>query len=202
MRSRCETLRERALRTGLNGKAALPWRIHCRSCPNCRKELYLLETLERQAVNERRHLGRSELAALLATAQEQHKSPRPLQSVRAWSLRLACLCVLIVAASKFNRNVTHDPISASGHERLASAPSSNARHMPLAPANIRSASQKKSNPPDTNIFSWPSTFSSEDDIQKRLSMLRHQVNVRRRVLIKITDSEYREDADDILPGFK
>lgn len=91
----CDEIREQAFRDGLDSPAAAEWRAHCRSCPDCRTELFILENLERQASEERQHLGRDEVAKLLATARsyQRERTPNP---VLVWGLRAACVTALLL----------------------------------------------------------------------------------------------------------
>jgi hypothetical protein len=95
MKPKCEEIRERAFRDGLGSPAAAEWRNHCRSCPDCRTELFILEHLERQASEERQHLGRDEVQKLLDTARTRHH-PRRANPILVWGLRAACLVGLLV----------------------------------------------------------------------------------------------------------
>lgn len=99
MRSRCDRLREKALTDGAQSPNGRAWRIHARSCPKCRTELFVLETLESQARSERQHLGRDEVARLMEAARVQARQ-RPYQfSPLGWSLRVACIFVVCLGAS-------------------------------------------------------------------------------------------------------
>jgi len=75
MKPTCDKIGERAFCDGLDSPAAAEWRAHCRVCPDCRTKLFILENLERQASEERQHLGRDEGQKLLKTARSQrHKT--------------------------------------------------------------------------------------------------------------------------------
>lgn len=91
----CDEIREQAFRDGLDSPAAAEWRAHCRSCPDCRTELFILENLERQASEERQHLGRDEVAKLLATARSYQRERTP-NLVLVWGLRAACVTALLL----------------------------------------------------------------------------------------------------------
>lgn len=98
MKPNCDEIRERAFRDGLDSRAAAEWRAHCRSCPDCRTELFILENLERQAVEERQHLGRDEVAKLLASARSYQRERAP-NRVLVWGLRAACVSALLLLAA-------------------------------------------------------------------------------------------------------
>ncbi len=98
MKPNCDEIRERAFRDGLDSRAAAEWRAHCRSCPDCRTELFILENLERQAIEERQHLGRDEVAKLLASARVYQRERAP-NRVLAWGLRAACVSALLLVAA-------------------------------------------------------------------------------------------------------
>lgn len=97
MKPTCDEIRERAFRDGLDSRAAAEWRAHCRSCPDCRTELFILENLERQAAEERQHLGRQEVAQLLASARNCRREPQP-NRLLVWGLRAACVAGLLLIA--------------------------------------------------------------------------------------------------------
>jgi len=98
MKPKCDQIRERAFRDGLDSPAAAEWRAHCRSCPDCRTEIFILENLERQAAEERQHLGRDEVEKLLATARS-HKNRRRPNHVLIWGMRAACFLALLVVGA-------------------------------------------------------------------------------------------------------
>jgi hypothetical protein len=100
MKPKCEEIRERAFRDGLGSPAAAEWRSHCRSCPDCRTELFILEHLERQASEERQHLGRDEVQKLLDTARSQHHR-RTANPILVWGLRAACIAGLLAVGASF-----------------------------------------------------------------------------------------------------
>jgi hypothetical protein len=99
MKPNCDEIRERAFRDGLDSRAAAEWRAHCRSCPDCRTELFILENLERQAIEERQHLGRDEVAKLLASARNYQRRERTPNRVLVWGLRAACVSALLLVAT-------------------------------------------------------------------------------------------------------
>jgi hypothetical protein len=97
MKRRCKKLREKAVRDGLQSRAGAAWRIHGRSCRDCRTELFVLETLQGQASKERRHLPRKEVAQLIDAARRTHLSRRRRwEPVWSWSWRLAALSTLVL----------------------------------------------------------------------------------------------------------
>ena len=95
MKPKCEQIRERAFRDGLDSPAAAEWRAHCRSCPDCRTELFILDNLERQAAESRQHLGREEVAKLLETARRRERAAAPELRVGLGALRAACFLALL-----------------------------------------------------------------------------------------------------------
>jgi len=192
MRSDCEKLREQALNEGLNGKAALAWRVHCRTCPDCRTELYVLETLQRQAVRERQdyHLSRREVAALLETAREYSRHRSPLALAWTWSLRLACAVFAVLMAAQF---FSGSPDAAAPHrssfvvqapaEATLAAPTAATPRSPPVPA-ARAV-------PLSRILPWPEALPI-GTVEWRLQTLRRQVSVRREALLELMDRDLGE----------
>lgn len=112
MKPKCDEIRERAFRDGLDSPAAAEWRAHCRSCQDCRTELFILENLERQACQDRQHLGREEVEKLLATARS-YKRERRSNPVLVWGLRAACAAALLLVGAglfpgEFAANLRHN----------------------------------------------------------------------------------------------
>jgi hypothetical protein len=94
MKRNCDKLRERALQAGTDSPQAAAWRVHCRSCPDCQTEFFLLEALQRQSRSQRQHLGRRELSELLDVARQSQERRRRVAPVKAWLWRAASLCLL------------------------------------------------------------------------------------------------------------
>ncbi len=102
MSRRCDKLRESALNDGMASPAARLWRSHARSCSDCRTELFVLDTLQRQALEQRQHIGRRETAMLLQTAQHQFESKHySRKALFAWPLRVAFLITFFFAVGHF-----------------------------------------------------------------------------------------------------
>ncbi|MCK5804909.1 MAG: hypothetical protein KAI66_18880 [Lentisphaeria bacterium] len=104
MQSRCEQLRERTLRDGLDSTSAQVWRIHARSCEACRTELFIIESLKSQSLEDKQHIARTDYEVLLKVA-EEHCAGRRKRSERAnplliWSLRVACVCLVASIAAR------------------------------------------------------------------------------------------------------
>lgn len=113
MNRNCDKLRERALQAGMESAEAAAWRIHCRHCPDCRTELFLLETLQRQARCERQHLGKRELSELLEVARRSYDRRRRTAPVKAWLWRAASVCLLAGVAWHAGR-LGRPPVPAEG----------------------------------------------------------------------------------------
>jgi len=109
MSSRCEQLREAALDEGLDSRAGLLWRVHARSCEDCRTELEILEALQRQAINERCHLGRDEVRLLLSQVREmqQQRKRRPYGVRLALGAAACVVFLLAVGVVDFLNNSTN-----------------------------------------------------------------------------------------------
>ena len=76
MSRKCDVLREKAMRGGEGSPAEAAWKHHSRECPDCHAEIYVLETLRRQALNERMHLPRKDMAMLVDVVRQQYHQPR------------------------------------------------------------------------------------------------------------------------------
>lgn len=184
MRRTCEELREAALDGGLSSKASLAWRKHARSCPCCRTELHILDTLQRQALDERHHLGRREVAALLRSAQEDRAVRHPLAAVWTWSLRLACLCLVFLVLAELrpgggrSAHARADGAPAPGPTLAASAlPAAKDSHA-LSPAE-RTASE---------TMAWP-VPPEDNGISKRLRELRRRIESRHGTLLELIERD-------------
>jgi hypothetical protein len=94
MKRNCDKLREKALQAGMDSSHAAAWRVHCRSCPDCQTELFLLEALQRQSRSVRQHLGKRELSELLEVARQSHARRRRAAPLKAWLWRAASVCLL------------------------------------------------------------------------------------------------------------
>ena len=199
MRSRCEQLRERALNEGLGSRSALAWRVHCRSCANCRTELYVLETLERQAVQERRHIGRRELADLLRVAQDR-QAAKPPQSLN-WVLRFACVGLFIMVATELHRQRrgAGQLSSASLHvaSPAASAPSEQyaAAALPTSPASPAVQTVPAAPGTPTAAVAGPPQLGN-GMLEQRIYELRRRVRNRRRTLLDLMEQDLGDGIRD------
>jgi hypothetical protein len=123
MSRKCDILRERAMRGGEGSTAESAWKRHGRECPDCRAEIYVLETLKRQALNERMHLPRKDMAMLVDVVRQHY---RPLRESRdgflhaTWSLswKAAALALLVfsllqVIPGEWAANVTRDSVASA-----------------------------------------------------------------------------------------
>lgn len=190
MNSRCDRLRERALSDGLDSRASLAWRVHCRSCENCRTELFILETLERQAVSERNHLGRREVALLMARVRELNETKRPASSFWVWGVRAASVAAIVFVVGILPRPNTVDfpgmegALASAGRQQATAAvtPSSSIE----APAGVTGAASgaaaASALPPGTSC-------------QRRIRELRQRINARRDNLLKLLEHELGDSCD-------
>ncbi|NMA47747.1 MAG: hypothetical protein GX945_14420 [Lentisphaerae bacterium] len=100
MSRKCDILREKAMRGGEGSPAEAAWKRHGRECPDCHAEIYVLDTLRRQALNERMHLPRKDMAMLVDVVRQQYRQPREERSGfwhTTWQLswKAAALAVLV-----------------------------------------------------------------------------------------------------------
>ena len=194
MRRKCEELRDRALCEGLSSRSALAWRTHCRDCPSCRTELFVLQTLQRQAVSERCHLGRREMLSLLRTARTQRRRRKPVEVVWTWSLRLACLVMVLLVAAEFNRasgrnsaNRRNGPRTPLARRAATMAMTSSAADSasPASAANIASLERETIS---AEALAWPSSRRNRG-VTSRLCDLRRRVDTQRERLLELLERD-------------
>ena len=106
MRNRCQKLRDEALAHGLDKKAGEIWKIHSRTCTECRTELFILESLEQQERDDRQHLASGEIAILLEAVEENSykkhpKSNKTFKTVINWGSKIAAIFVIAFSVSHF-----------------------------------------------------------------------------------------------------
>ena len=183
MRSRCDKLRELALRDGIESSRGSAWRLHCRSCENCRTELYILETLQRQAVQERTHLGRREVAVLLEQVRHHQAGKDRPPPFRTWAFRLACLWAAAACVAFFSsRTDSFGPDTGGGPGAAASGDRSGVSLAVARPAFSQPAGEEQS------------IASPGSSLDSRLRQLRRRVMHRRESLQQLMDDEF--DLDD------
>ena len=193
MRSRCDKLRELALKDGIDSSRGSAWRLHCRSCESCRTELYILETLQRQAVRERTHLGRREVAVLLEQVRHHQADKDRAPPLRTWAFRFACLWAAAACVAFLSSHT--DFFSPQAGNRAGAAASQARSGISLAvnanPAFGQPAGEEKS------------LASPESSLDSRLRQLRRRVMRRRESLQQLIEDEFhlhdttREDVWDL-----
>ncbi len=184
MSNRCEQLRSKAIAAGLSSKDAMIWRVHCKSCENCRTELFILETLQRQSTEEHRHLPSGQVARLLREVKN-----RGIRSRRRSGLRIAANVV-------FALFVTASAVAVlSGN---SDAPLPTRTIVPQASGESATAGWRGS---AAALFSqFPIRFSrnlnepakelpAADVVQEKLDSLRARVNMRREDLSDLCESD-------------
>ena len=198
MGRRCEELRQKALTAGLDSKAALAWRVHCRSCPDCRTELFVLETLERQAMQERRHLKRSEITRLLQAAHDRRipeKTP-PL----TWALRGACAVLVMLVLFEFvprdsYRTVTTASADSSAQTGLVAGAGAESGSA-ATDSNLVSVSGRGdtdgTDALDNAFMSMPVDVPM-GPVERRVNQLQEDVEERRRALLDVLDNDSTVD---------
>jgi len=191
MNRRCDRLREQALSGGLDSRAGLAWRIHCRSCEDCRTELFILETLERQALSERNHLGRREVAVLMARVQELNEARRPVSAFWTWGVRAASVAAVIFVIGILPRSNTVDfpgmegALASVGRQQsaCAAAPSSSPTEVSAGVTGVV---------PGTAASS---ALSPGTSCQRRIRNLRRRIDARRENLLKLLEHELGDSLD-------
>ncbi|MDD4098707.1 MAG: hypothetical protein PHC30_08050 [Lentisphaeria bacterium] len=99
-RSKCDILRELAMKHGRSSASFAAWRRHARDCRDCATEIRLLDILDTQADAERLHLPRKNSAMLVEMVRQQYqRQPRPLFLARLWPYlwKPAVLAALVFA---------------------------------------------------------------------------------------------------------
>ena len=209
MKRRCDQLRERALRAGLGSAEASAWREHCRSCPDCRTEQFLLETLQRQAQSQRQHLGRRELNELLAAARRCQERRRRAAPLRAWIRRAASVCLLATATWHFGRMLRPAATAATAPLALTLAmdglgPVSGNYLVPLSPGGMDSDGALTAGARNALPRPLPA-LAPGHFVQDLLLDLRDEMDARRQELIRLQDRDAggweRDDAwECVLPS--
>ena len=189
MRSRCDKLREQALTDGLNTKKGSVWRIHCRSCEDCRTELYILETLQRQTIRERTHLGRREVAVLLEQVRQHQAAEKRGPLVWTWAFRLACVWAAVVGAAFLSNHL--DDSGPRGQAGLSSPRFPGNSGVSLAVnATHEGSGHTPLGQPGVEAHSLASPRSSLDS---RLRQLRRRIMDRRESLHQLIEDEFHLD---------
>jgi hypothetical protein len=191
----------------MDSPAAAAWRAHCQSCPDCRTEQFLLDTLQRQAQSERQHLGQRELAELLAAARQCQERRRRVAPAKAWAWRLASVCLLATITWHLGRTFTPRPSPAPAYLSFAGeAPGAASGNygVPLYSAGSAhdGAVRQGTNPalPAPLPDLVPGQF-----VQDLLLNLRDEMDERRQELIELQDRDAggweRDDAwECVLPA--
>jgi|GEM_PF-1168633 len=197
MKRRCDTLREKALQAGMGTPQADAWREHCRSCPDCRTELFLLDALQRQSRSERQHLGKRELSELLEVARKSHERRRRVAPLKAWLWRAASFCLLTGVAWHVGhldilRPRVADATDGSNLSLVASAPDSACGNygVPLlssVSAHDRAVGQPLS--PEDLPAPLPGIVPGQF-VQELLLNLRDEVDRRRQELLDLEDDQH------------
>lgn len=194
MSRRCNDLRQKALCEGFDSRAAHAWRIHCRSCPDCRTELHLLATLQRQAQNERRHLPRHEVAELLEQARNRFPRKTRVASAWTWTFRFACFAVMFLLVAHMQRRSAWS----SGHSQASALPdeTSNANQTKVAQLHASGGGAGKQ-----QLAAGPAAESLpvsplEETFDERLRQMRLRIDSRRDKILELLDRDLGERGSD------
>lgn len=175
----CDELRDAALANGLESREGLAWRVHCRGCAKCREELFILETLQRQARDERRHLGRREVETLLQQVRTYQGRDRRPSPVWAWTWRLACLWIVFAAAALVHRSLREEPRPSLA----AGAPGD--RVALAAPGAALGA-------PGTEITPAAAAAGAARPVGERIREVRQRVTTRKAQVLRLIDGDLGE----------
>ncbi|NOY80865.1 MAG: hypothetical protein GXP31_07645 [Kiritimatiellaeota bacterium] len=196
MSSRCDKLREQALSSGLNSRAGLAWRVHCRSCEDCRTELFILETLERQALAERNHLGRREVAMLMSRVRAVHEAKPAVPAVLTWGLRTACVAAAVFVIGLLPRPGSQDFPGMDGALARAGRGSvpATAGLAVAAPAAGPVVDVARNRAGESSLPGGPSVQPAQS-CRRRIRDLRRRIDARRDNLLKLLEHELGESCD-------
>ncbi len=189
MSKRCEQLRNNALRDGLDSHAGLAWRVHCRSCQACRTELYILETLQRQARNERSHLGRDELDRLLHQVREVQATRRRGSRIKRVTVQLAGLAVALLLLAMIP-GAGKDKGASGSWLQTPAAKTGGSGQIALAGTPSRAGLAKN------QAAAEPEAPKLRFGCEHRIIQLRRQLNRRREWLQKQLEHELGGSSDD------
>lgn len=91
------------------------WVRHCRRCPDCRSELFILEALREDAEGKRVHLPRESVAKLSAIAQARYggrRRRRPLRLLWGFTWKVSALAAMVVfLLHVVPMDFGHDPVA-------------------------------------------------------------------------------------------
>jgi len=194
MSRRCNDLRQKALCGGFDSRAAHAWRIHCRSCPDCRTELYLLATLQRQAQNERRHLPRREVAELLEQARNRFPRKPRMASAWTWTFRFACFAVMFLLVAHMQRRSAWNSEHAQASALPDEAPSA-------SQTNVAQLHASGGAPGKQQLAAGPAAESLpvsplEETFDERLRQMRLRIDSRRDEILELLDRDLGEGGSD------
>ena len=191
MASRCDHMREAALEQGLDSTAGRVWRLHARECANCRTELFILQSLHRQASENHRHISKDDLALL---QDEVLTRKRRAHSGGGASLlmKVACVWILfagILAIQRFD--------SVPPPRRSAGTVSVFFRHrLPLPASTVAGATQGESRQAVSGSASDRLVASSAPDpVERQLRDVRKRLLHKRDELIQLVGEDQISSAE-------
>ena len=117
----CDSYREQALADGMNSHAAAHWRLHSKNCNACRNEICVLDTLCREAGEQRQHISHKDYTRLMETVRQLYQPKKQTcWSKLAWSFswKAASLAALLVFLFKIATPIDHH----GGKNSLLSTP--------------------------------------------------------------------------------
>lgn len=180
-------------RQGLHSSAVVAWRLHARSCDACQTELYILEILQRDAAGQRSHLRRQDVAELFRALREREQRRRPLNTTWTWSLRFACVVMVVLVVAEFShRNPPRRPGQSgtpAGNGPATMAPS--ALPAPLVPTAVADRADAGLETP-TGQSVQPAGTTPGLDIHQRLHDLRERIDARRNRLMRLIEQDLGE----------
>jgi hypothetical protein len=196
MSQSCDKLREEAMRQGEGSAAEYAWIRHSRTCKNCQTELFVLETLRRQAANDRMHLPRKQIDMLMQTARQQYQ-PRKRPSFLSvawgvtWKLAIlaACAFVLIEFIPQKWASASELQKIYIAHQSLPEPTEAGNYFLPVHPVGSRELEQAVicANTPQ-EACAMPELLPGQS-VDRAIRELRSQVDLRRTAVLEQIDHD-------------
>ncbi len=103
MSRKCDFYREQAQIDGMHSPAANRWRLHSKNCHACLSEIRMLETLCRDASEQRQHISHKDYAHLMNTVRQLYqpsKEPHWISAFWGFFWKTSSLAALLLLVLK------------------------------------------------------------------------------------------------------
>lgn len=205
----CRELRESALNKGLHSRESSVWRKHSRSCPDCRTELFMLDTLDHEASTQRQHIPRHEVDALFEAVRKRGEARSRRATLLNWSVSVLALAVICGLSARLYfvgkesrdlkaaaRRSADAPAAEHAAPAFSSTPNETATAKTVSPED--SSSDHASEPSGTAELRSTAFLSEYRNRARQLRSLRSRVQSRRTDLQKMMNNE----KNDLLSLYK